>query len=297
MVNPIDSIVPAGEATRRTSAWLLLGLMSLGVSSLFALLLAVARAPGMTPLPWLDGFFNTALVLHVNLSATVWFLAFSGALWSRAGGAQWAGLDWMAFACTLVGALLLIVSPLISPGDPVLSDYLPTLRNPVFFAGFLSLFVGLALAALRALLTIAPMGMVLAFGVPGSGLWAGAVLALLALVAFVISYLRLPAELTGKAYFDPLYWAGGHVLQFTHVLLMLTVWLVLARASGIVMPIAEQWLGRLFWLGSAPALMSCYSCLLHAPESLEHRQFFTGLMAWGSWLVVPVFIGGLFWGD
>ncbi|MBF0152839.1 MAG: hypothetical protein HQL64_03745 [Magnetococcales bacterium] len=285
-----------GEARRRAGAWLLLGLLSLAMSSLFALMLAAARAPGLTTWPWLDGFFSTALVLHVNLSATVWFLAFSGLLWSLGGGPGRAGMDWLALGCVALGALLLTLSPWLASGDPVLSDYLPTLRNPVFFAGFFCLFAGLALAAIRALLTIPPLGVISAFGVAGSGLFAAALLALLALVALVAAFLRLPVELTGKAYFDPLYWGVGHVLQFTHVLSMLTVWLVLARLSGVGLPWTHRTERGLLLLGSVPALLAVYPCLAYAPESWAYRHFFTALMSWGSWPVVPVLLGGLLWG-
>lgn len=280
-------------ARRRAGAWLLLGLISLALSSLFALMLAGARAPGWTALPLLQGFFNTALVLHVNLSVTVWFLAFLGALWSLAGGERGIGLDWLAFGLVLLGALLLILSPWMAPADPVLSDYLPTLRNQVFFAGCFLLGAGMSMAAMRALFTIAPFGRVSALGVPGSGLFAAALCVMLAMVAFVSGYWRVPQELMGKAYFDPLYWAGGHLLQFAHVLSMLTVWLVLAKEAGIGRLMSDDKVRWLFWLGFLPVVLAVYPGLFYPPDSLEHRRFFTALMSWGSWLVVPVFAGML----
>ena len=42
----------------------------------------------------------------------------------------------------------------------------------------------------------------------------------------------LAADLAGLAYFEFLFWGGGHVLQFTHTLLMMLAWVLLASASG-----------------------------------------------------------------
>ncbi|MBF0126988.1 MAG: hypothetical protein HQM02_07230 [Magnetococcales bacterium] len=292
----MEEPIPA-DVARRATAWLMLGLASLTLSTLCALLLAAARMPGWSAaLAGLEGVFHTALVLHVNLSATVWFLAFSGALWSLAGGTRLGWVDGMGFFCALSGTVLLMLAPLLAPGRPVLSDYLPTLRNPFFFAGLLFLGAGMALAAVRALCTIPCRGRAGSLGVSGSGLFLGAVSLLMALLGFVVALVRLPGELTGKDYFDPLYWAGGHWLQFNHVLMMLTLWLVLARVGGIRLPFGERGVEGLLWLGFAPALLGLYPLVAYAPETLESRRFFTNLMVWGSWLAVPFFVGGLVWG-
>ena len=35
----------------------------------------------------------------------------------------------------------------------------------------------------------------------------------------------MPSTLSGKIYYEILYWGGGHALQFTWTLLMLAAWL------------------------------------------------------------------------
>ncbi|MBF0295647.1 MAG: hypothetical protein HQL96_10710 [Magnetococcales bacterium] len=284
------------QVGRGPLAWLLLGISSLALSSLCALLLAAARMPGLSErFAGREWIFNTALVLHVDLSVTVWFLAFTSALWSLAGGTRMAGLDRTAFVLSLTGGLLLLAAPWLASGQPVLSDYLPVLRNPVFLGGVVTLGIGFALAATRALLVIPRGGMVLG-GVPGSGLRAAALCHLLALLACGTAFARLPDELQGKAYFNPLFWAGGHLLQFTHILTMLTVWLALARRAGIPMPFGATGQGRILWLGALPALLGAWPGLSLAPDSPEQRLFFTSLMVWGNWWAVPWIAGGIAWG-
>ena len=64
------------------------------------------------------------------------------------------------------------------------------------------------------------------------GLNAAAVATAVALLAFGWSYAVLPATLSGKAYYEILFWGGGHALQFTWTLLMLVAWLWLASDCG-----------------------------------------------------------------
>ena len=75
---PINS-----ETVRRTTtAWLMLGLVSLVGAWLFSLLLVLARTPTIQEwLPFID-FFRVALVVHVDLSVMIWLLSMAGVLWA-----------------------------------------------------------------------------------------------------------------------------------------------------------------------------------------------------------------------
>src|SRR3989337_2986753 len=88
---PMEFSLPIPDDARRDLArgWLMLGLLSLLGSGLFSVLLVLARAPFVQDLiPWAD-FFHTALVVHVDLSVLVWFLAFAGVLWSLNSSNRW----------------------------------------------------------------------------------------------------------------------------------------------------------------------------------------------------------------
>ncbi len=89
--------VPADARCRLSAAWMLLALASLAVSGVFSVLLVLSRTPGIKDVFPLVDFFHVALVVHVDLSVLVWFLAFAGVLWSlnaprarlRSGGRRW----------------------------------------------------------------------------------------------------------------------------------------------------------------------------------------------------------------
>ena len=73
---------PDGARRRLARAWLWLGLLSLVGSGLFSVLLVLSRTPMVNQwLPVAD-FFRVALVVHVDLSVLVWFIAIAGVLWS-----------------------------------------------------------------------------------------------------------------------------------------------------------------------------------------------------------------------
>ena len=75
----------------------------------------------------------------------------------------------------------------------------------------------------------------LLFGGDGAlrfGLNAAAVSAAVALAAFAASFALVPTTLAGTAYYEIMFWGGGHALQFTWTLLMLVGWLALASACG-----------------------------------------------------------------
>ena len=73
--------------------------------------------------------------------------------------------------------------------------------------------------------------------------------ALVALLAFVASFLLTPSNLTSQTYFEFTFWGGGHVLQFTHSLLLLVAWLWSGPITGLGIPLA------------ALAAMSIATCL------------------------------------
>lgn len=71
--------VRSAAANRNTTAWLVLGLVSLVGAGVFSILLVMARTPIVQDMiPFID-FFRIALVVHVTLSVLIWLLAISAA--------------------------------------------------------------------------------------------------------------------------------------------------------------------------------------------------------------------------
>src|SRR5262252_5879271 len=84
--------------------WFALGIAALAASGLLAVLLVASRTPGVAKLFPAAGFFQGALVAHVDLSVLVWFAACSCGLWSANSTARWLPLGRTALAAAAVGA-------------------------------------------------------------------------------------------------------------------------------------------------------------------------------------------------
>jgi len=119
--------VPDNGRRQLATGWLMLGLLSLLGSGVFSVLLVLSRTPYMQNIiPWLD-FFHTALVVHVDLSVLVWFLAFGGALWSLNSSPRWLFLGRLALLLAAAGALVMAGAPFFGAGQPLMSNYIPVL--------------------------------------------------------------------------------------------------------------------------------------------------------------------------
>jgi hypothetical protein len=92
-----------------------------------------------------------------------------------------------------------------------------------------------------------------------------------------------------QAYFEVLFWGGGHALQFTYTLLMLVAWLALATACGASVPLSPRVVVLMFaiTLASVFAIPAIY--VAYDVTSGEHRRLVTWLMRFGGGLaIVPV---------
>lgn len=281
---------PASGATARLArAWLLLGVAALAASGLFAVLIVAARTPGLGErIPWAD-FFHTALVVHVDLSVLIWFLSFAGALWCFTGSGRAVRSGWAALLLCALGTLMICMAPFTGAGQPFMNNYVPVLRQPFFLAGLGVFGAGFALLAARTLVAGAPAWRWSdAQDVMRFGLFAGAVVALVSLAALLWSYVVIADRVEGVGYYEVLFWGGGHVLQFTHTLLLLVVWMWLAQAGGARIAAGPRAVAILLALTAAPVLLTPALLAAMDPVSGEFRQAFTELMRWGGLGAVPL---------
>ena len=273
-----------------TRAWLGLGLLALVGSGVFSILLVAARTPGVNQwLPVAD-FFRVALVVHVDLSVGVWFAAMAGMLWSLNATPRAESWSWVALGLCGGGTVLMALGAFISPGTPIMANYIPVLEGPMFLAGLVAFAAGFALQVLRALIAAPRLGGM--FGGADAlrfGLNASAVSAAIALMAFVWSLAVVPTALAGKAYYEILFWGGGHALQFTWTLLMLVGWLWLAQACGARVPLSPRIALLMFALALASVFVTPYAYLAHDVATVEHRNLHTAAMRFGGGVaILPV---------
>jgi heme/copper-type cytochrome/quinol oxidase subunit 1 len=96
----------------------------------------------------------------------------------------------------------------------------------------------------------------------------------------------MPEGLSGKAWYEILFWGGGHALQFTWTLLMLVAWLWLASASGARIPLSPRVTLLLFALALASVFVTPYAYLAHDIASVEHRNLHTWAMRLGGGVAI-----------
>jgi len=282
--------VPADARRRLAAAWLFLGIAALLASGLFSVLLVLSRTPGLKEIFPVADFFRVALVVHVDLSVLVWFVAFAGVLWSLAGSRQLLRLGWAGLTLCAAGTLALSVAPFVQHAQPIMANYIPVLDGPVFLAGLLALGAGVALVVLRAMFAMHPMVRVL--DGPAAirlGLVAAAACTAVALFAFLWSWLALPVGLEPRTYYEVLFWGGGHVLQFTWTLLMLVAWLWLADAIGARLALSPRVILVLFALALVLVCFTPFVYLAYEVTSVEHRHALTWMMrAGGGFAILPL---------
>ncbi|HET9820238.1 MAG TPA: cbb3-type cytochrome c oxidase subunit I [Burkholderiaceae bacterium] len=289
-----DYVLPAVSDRALARGWLWLALFALVGSGLFSVLLVLARTPGVNA--WLPAgdFFRTALVVHVDLSVLVWFVAIAGLLWN-VNGAPGRGRAWNEFALALCGAgtALMIVAPFTGPvlgGAPVMANYVPLLDGPVFLTALATFGLGAAVLIARALVHAPRIGP----RVDGQaalrfGLNAAAVAGAVALLAFAWSLVVVPRTLPDKTYYEILFWGGGHALQFVWTLLMLVGWLALACACGARVPLTPRVALLLFMLALVSVFVTPVAYLAHHVVTVEHRAWHTWAMRFGGGVaIVPV---------
>ena len=299
LANPVADYrlrVELGTSARLASAWLALGIAALVGSGVFSLLLVLARTPGLKDVFPVANFFQVALVAHVDLSVLVWFLAFAGVLWSLACDARGLALARASLLLCAAGTLALCAAPLASPAPPVLANYIPVIDNALFLGGLAAIGAGVALAIVRTLWAGRAVGP--ALDGEAATRWAiraSAIATAVALGAFLASGLELSPHLDRRAYFELLFWGGGHVLQFTWTLLMLAAWLWLASALGLRVPLSPRVAAFLSTIALAAVLVTPFIYLAHPVASVEHHKLQTWLMRFGGGLAIAPVLAALLW--
>jgi cytochrome c oxidase subunit 1 len=281
--------VPDEKARRMAAGWLFLGLAALVVGGLFTILIVLSRTPYFQEIiPWVD-FFRTALVVHVDLTVLVWFLAFSGVLWSYNSPNSCLRCGWLALILASAGTLIITISPFTGESHPLMSNYVPVLQSNVFFLGLGLFGLGFMLLVLRMLITTLAVGSNSGGDVLRFGMFVAVVASFFALGSLMMSYLDMDPAFTGEAYYDRLFWGSGHVLQFSHTQLMLVAWLWLATVSGAYLKLTPRLVLFLFVLGLAPVTFVPIIYLTFDVSSGDHMFWFMQLMKYGGALAaVPI---------
>ncbi len=277
----------ANHATRRQIAgWLLLAVGALALSTLYAILVVAMRTPLLSGFPAVRELFRSVLVLHVSFALVVWMLACAASLWSLAAGSYsvWHRVGQiLAYA----GAAGMVLAPIFGEPQAILANYMPVLDSRLFLSGLSCFALGIALSGAAAAGNIVRRLRNKQYQNKQYEVWhVGAMLsiiaAMLALGSLFTALLQIGIP-TSHVDFEMLFWGAGHVLQFMHVLIMMTVWMMLGKHISGRDVASHRTLLALLMLGVLPLLFVPYIHFAYRVDSAESRMAFTALMSWGAW--------------
>lgn len=280
--DPIEGFRASLSGSRAQSelrAWSLIAVGALAIAGIFALLLVLGRVMHADDVyPWLVAYFDKFLIVHVNFSFIVWFAA-SGVAFMHVGayrlgeGApvmETTGKSALGFAAL---GFVLIAGAALTDGEPSKNNYVPAVIHPVFYVGLLAFAIAAVIASVRVLANGASRKGALE-PVGATGLGCGAIL-ICAMIAFAVSWNRAGGMPADAAANEDIFWAGGHILQFLNVAVMVGAWTVLTgRALGRPAVTPRTTILAMGAL-AALALIGVGLLFVHEPLSAEERYLFT----------------------
>jgi cytochrome c oxidase subunit I len=275
--------LPAPHERTLARRWLAVAVVSLVLAGALALLLAAMRTPGLSSLGIDPLLCKRGLVVHVVLALVVWFYAFVAGLFSLIPSERPGPLSQVGPWVGALGVVLLLAGAAVPGAQPVLSNYIPMVDHPVFAAGLLVFTAGVAFALFDPRLLPPRWPRAGAPLIPEQaqlGLRTAAVCLFLALLTFFASGLGTPRGLDPHAYYELLFWGGGHVLQFASVAAMLAAWIILLTPSLGRSPLRRPEAVGVFFALLLPALAAPLLAM-QSPTKGSYLGSFTTLMQWG----------------
>ena len=278
--------------------WLWLGVGALAIAGFFAIILVAARTPQLAMFTQL---FSVGLVIHVDLSVLVWFLCIGCLGWTALlvkhaqAWPYWLGGGFFTVA---VSTALIALSPLDSHWDVIKSNYIPVLNNLPFIAGLGVLAAGVAVLLVPTLsITFSPRKRKLLNN--EENIFADAAFTTaLALAAFFLSGHLLETGLPPEQRFEQLFWAGGHILQFTFTLLMMAGWVALSEALELK-PLSRTLVRIASFICVGAAIMSALGFVKHPFDTADFSYYQTRIMielgGTGAGLLAVVLVWRLFY--
>lgn len=269
--------------------WLLLGITSLAIAGLLSLPPVILRGSFFESHLPTKLIFDTSLILHVNLSVLVWLLAITASIWSLTARPYFAFVyRCLAWTATAGLGLMAVAVFFTAESLPVKNNYVPMLQNLPFILG-LALF---GAATLINSIMVVCLQCYQALKHPlHFGMLSAAVITMLTFLSFATSYHLIdPFSALGPlAYYEQLFWAGGHILQFVYVTLLIVVWLWNCGAEHIHPPFHTKILKILFVINLLliiPAVLIQFKY----DNLYESLEFFTHHMR-GAGGIVPAIVG------
>ncbi len=269
--------------------WVYLALASLIIPGLTAILLVLLRTLVVDTASWTD-LFRTALVIHVDLSVFVWFLAVGGAIWTSLLPKPTPSAIW-ALRLGVTGTVIIAIAPLLGATTPLMNNYIPVLDHPIFHFGLALFAIGILLLAPHTI-SIRPRWLANSGeDLFRLGSWFAMLATIVAAIAFVHAFFSIPDDPQRAAvtYFEILFWSDGHILQFTYTTLLVIAWLWLGSALNLKIMPTPPMTAVMVIIGFIPLIIVPWILFSFGVLSAEYRSWFTWLMRYGNSLA-PILV-------
>lgn len=279
------------NATPWPKRWFLLGVTALAIAGVFSIVLVTARTP---QLAMFKELFSMSLVVHVDLSVLVWFLAIGGVMISYLINSHTKTIPYFqagAFGSAALATALMALSPIDSHWEVIKSNYIPVLDNPIFLAGLAFLLAALVVLVLPCLARL-PSRRADVSSMLERAVYMSAWIVAIAVACFMLTAELLPLGLPRPYYFEQLFWAGGHVLQFAYTQFAMIGWLLLLAAIGVAPEGRARMACEIAFMISLLAAALCLPAFaLYPVDSEQFRTYFTTSMIYSGG-IAPLIIGG-----
>lgn len=279
---------PKASLLKITKLWFYLAIFSITVAGLFSLPPVLLRKSRFKDLENLEHIFSVSLVIHVNLSVLVWLLSITAMLWSLSNKEKLTVFNWAAPISSFFGAILMALSPFFGGGEALKNNYIPMFQNHLFIFGLTFFAIGIFIQVLLKLADFEFLKKKKDFSFAlNFGLYSAALITFIAFICFFISgyeirenkysYLLAAANVY-EHYFELLFWAGGHILQFTYTQVLILVWLYVAIANKAKISISPNLINILFIIGLVAIIPSPLIYIFYDIDAPEFIEFFTKQM-------------------
>ncbi|MDX2050543.1 MAG: hypothetical protein SFT93_05200 [Rickettsiaceae bacterium] len=243
--------------------WIELSISSIAVAGVFSILIVILRTPIWAGL-FDESVFKTALIIHVDLSVLFWMVTFMMMIMSGGITEKWEYIIGLLQNFLFLSLVLICSSIFFGEKKPYLNNYVPILHNIFFIVA-----IGIFFSCFTIISFISSIS-------DKSNLKSIGILGVATSISFAISEYKLTLldyQIDTHHFYELLFWAPGHILQFLFVDGLIVTWYYFFSGANKYIP-----LSLILWLNTLLATPVLIPQLYLAIDSEYYISFFTNHM-------------------
>ncbi len=287
--------IPKNANISAMRIWTIQSVVALAFAGILAFILGTARTPYVQSFFPFRDIFHISLVIHVDLSVLVWLLSVLATLITGSVAKSLNGFSKSSAILAVIGSTLIFFSAFYPEGEPLMNNYIPVLTNIIFITG-LSIFLS-AILIQSILLLISPIlikDSKFLFKNPLYNLiYSSAFIYLLVIASFMISKLKINSllettNLSQFEFYEFIFWAMGHVMQYVYIQLLIYAWLVLSSYVNLFSKINNWLLNVIIWSNAIFAALTFFGLFQYEINSQEFIEFYTNNMIYFGGIAISL---------